>query len=172
MRRILAIAVAVTSALAVAGCGLQQSVSQVSDLGSGPTGPATPITAHTVAGAAYDWSETHGHVVVLDFWGSWCGPCRKEQPDLNKLFAEFAPKGVVFLGVDIQDNDTSATAYQSDLHVAYPSVNDASEVVASEYNVFAPPEILIVNAKGTIVDRFIGTLTGVRDHLNRLLTTA
>ena len=172
MRGILGIGVAVLSALAVAGCGLQQSLSQVADPGNGPTGPATPITAQTVAGAPYDWSTTHGHVVVLDFWGSWCAPCRDEQPDLNKLFTEFAPKGVIFLGVDLNDNDPSAIAYQRDFHVAYPSVNDASEVVASEYNVIAPPELLVVNAKGTIVDRYIGTLSGVRDDLNRLLATA
>jgi thiol-disulfide isomerase/thioredoxin len=90
---------AFVSGLMLAGCGLQQDIGSV-PFGNGPTGPATPITAATVTGSAYDWSLTHGHVVVLDFWGSWCGPCNGEQPALDTLAKQWMPKGVVFLGVD------------------------------------------------------------------------
>jgi thiol-disulfide isomerase/thioredoxin len=151
----------------LAGCGLQQDLSQV-PIGNGPTGPATPITAPTVTGTPYDWSSTHGHVVVLDFWGSWCGPCNGEQPALDTLAKQWTPKGVVFLGVDIQDTDVNAIAYQRSYNVPYPSVNDASEVITSEYNVISPPTVVIVDAKGNIVDRFLGTLVGVGADLTRL----
>ena len=104
-------------------------------LGNGPTGPATPITAPTLSGAPFVWSSTRGHVVVLDFWGSWCAPCNAEQPDLNTLAAQWAPKGVIFLGVDEQESSANGAAYERHYKVAYPSVNDASEVIASEYNV-------------------------------------
>ncbi len=158
---------AFVSALMLAGCGLQQDLSQV-PIGNGPTGPATPITAPTVTGTPYDWSSTHGHVVVLDFWGSWCGPCNGEQPALDTLAKQWTPKGVVFLGVDIQDTDVNAIAYQRSYNVPYPSVNDASEVITSEYNVISPPTVVIVDAKGNIVDRFLGTLVGVGADLTRL----
>jgi thiol-disulfide isomerase/thioredoxin len=155
------------SALMLAGCGLQQDLSQV-PIGNGPTGPATPITAPLVTGTAYDWSSTHGHVVVLDFWGSWCGPCNGEQPELDTLARQWMPKGVVFLGVDVQDTDANAVAYEHSYNVPYPSVNDASEVITSEYNVIDPPTVVIVDGKGNIVDRFLGTLVGVSADLTRL----
>jgi len=154
--------------MTLAGCGLQQDLSTVSNLGGGPTGPATPITAPTLSGAPYDWSSTRGHVVVLDFWGSWCGPCTAEQPALNKLAAQWAPAGVVFLGVDMKDTDVNGAAYERSYAVSYPSVNDASEVIASEYNVPAPPTVIIIDAKGNIVDRYLGTLSGVSSDLARL----
>jgi thiol-disulfide isomerase/thioredoxin len=168
--RRLAIAAASTAAiLAVSGCGLQQDLAHVPNLGAGPTGPATPITAPTLSGAHFDWSETHGHVVLLDFWGSWCGPCRLEQAELNRLYTEFAPKGVIFLGVDLREpNAVDGVAYERDLHVAYPSVNDAGEVITSEYNVIDPPTIVVVDAHGNIVDRFLSTTTGVSADLIRL----
>ncbi len=162
------LATACVCTLTLAGCGLQQDLSSVPNLGSGPTGPATPITAPTLSGAPYEWSSTHGHVVVLDFWSSTCGPCHAEQPALNRLAAQWMPKGVVFLGVDMQDTNVNGAAYEQTYRVSYPSVNDASEVIASEYNVPAPPSVIIVDAKGNIVDRFLGTLSGVNADLTRL----
>jgi len=165
-RRLLPAAFMATVVLA--GCGLQQELGSVPNLGNGPTGPATPITAPTLSGAQFDWSSTHGHVVVLDFWGSWCAPCNAEQPDLNKLAAQWMPKGVTFLGVDENESSANGAAYEVHFSVPYPSVNDASQVIASEYNVPAPPTVIIIDAKGTIVDRFLGTLTGVSTDLTRL----
>lgn len=156
------------AALMLAGCGLQQDIGSVTNFGNGPKGPATPITAPTVTGATYDWSQTHGHVVVLDFWGSWCSPCNAEQPTLDTLAKQWMPKGVIFLGVDILDTDPNAIAYEKHYGVPYPSVNDSSEVITSEYNVEDPPTVVIVDSKGNIVDRFLGTLSGVSTDLTRL----
>ena len=163
----MSLAAACASALVVAGCGLQHDLAQA-PAANGPTGPAAPITASLLSGAQFRWATTHGHVVVLDFWGSWCGPCRAEQPDLNQLVTAYASKGVIFLGVDVADNSASAIAYERDLHVVYPSVSDADEVIASKYNVIDPPTVIIIDTKGRIVDRFLGTLVGVSDDLRRL----
>jgi thiol-disulfide isomerase/thioredoxin len=159
---------ALVSLLMLAGCGLQQDLASVPTPQNGPTGPATPISAPTLAGAQFNWSSTHGHVVVIDFWGSWCGPCNAEQPDLNKLAAQWTPKGVTFLGVDELESSVNGAAYERTKNVPYPSVNDASEVIASEYNVLDPPTVIIVDARGNIVDRFLGTLSGVSSDLTRL----
>jgi thiol-disulfide isomerase/thioredoxin len=162
------LATAFVCVVTLTGCGLQQDLSSVPNIGTGPTGPATPITAPTLSGTPYDWSSTHGHVVVLDFWASWCGPCHLEQPALNKLAAQWAPTGVVFLGVDLNDTDINGAAFERSYAVSYPSVNDASEVIASEYNVSAPPTVIIIDASGNIVQRYLGTLSGVSSDLTRL----
>jgi thiol-disulfide isomerase/thioredoxin len=155
--------------LLLSGCGLQQDLSHVPNPGNGPTGPATPITAPTLSGAQFDWSSTRGHVVVLDFWGSWCGPCRLQQASLNQLYAQFAPRGVVFLGLDMREtNAVDGIAFVRTHGVAYPSVNDPGEVVASEYNVLDPPTVIVIDAHGNIVDRFLSTTTGVSADLSRL----
>ncbi len=132
-------------------------------------GPATPITAPTLSGTQFDWSSTGGHVVVLDFWGSWCGPCRLQQASLNQLYAEFAPKGVIFLGLDMRESSAAdGISFVRTHHVVYPSVNDPGEVIASEYNVLDPPTIIVIDARGNIVDRFLSTTTGVSMDLTRL----
>jgi thiol-disulfide isomerase/thioredoxin len=162
------LAAGVMSTLILAGCGLQQDLAQVPNPGNGPTGPATPITAPTLSGTQFDWSSTHGHVVVLDFWGSWCGPCNAEQPELNTLASRWAPKGVTFLGIDESESSANGAAYERSYKVPYPSVNDSSQLVASEYNVLDPPTVIVIDARGNIVDRFLGTLAGVSADLSRL----
>ena len=162
------LAAGVLSTLMLAGCGLQQDLAQVPNPGNGPTGPATPITAPTLSGTQFDWLSTHGHVVVLDFWGSWCGPCNAEQPELNTLAAQWAPKGVTFLGIDESESSANGGAYERSYKVPYPSVNDSSQLVASEYNVLDPPTVIVIDAKGNMVDRFLGTLAGVSADLSRL----
>src|SRR6202011_4683671 len=105
---------------------------------------------------------------------SWCstsgdrGAGRAEQADLNRLVTDYASKGVIFLGVDVADNNPAAIAYERDLHVAYPSVSDSDEVISSEYNVLDPPTVIIIDTKGNIVGRSLGTLVGVSDDLARL----
>ena len=162
------LAAVIAAALTLAGCGLQQDLGSVPITGNGPVGPATPITAPTLTGSQFSWSSTHGHVVVLDFWGSWCGPCNKEQPDLNKLAAQWMPKGVIFLGVDEQDPVANGAAYERSYKVPYASVNDANELITSEYNVIDPPTLIVINARGDIVDRFLGTLAGISTDLSKL----
>jgi thiol-disulfide isomerase/thioredoxin len=168
-RRLVMVAALAALVAALSSCGLQQDLAQVPNLGRASIGPATPITARTLSGAVFDWSSTHGHVVVLDFWESTCGPCRLEQASLNQLYTEFAPRGVIFLGVDLRENNAVAgIGYERDLHVAYPSVNDPGEVIGSEYNVLAPPTIIVIDSRGNIADRFLSTTSGVSADLSRL----
>jgi len=165
----LAAVMALAATLVLAGCGLQQSDSSVPNGGlPGISGQATPISAVTLSGTPFTWSSTHGHVVVIDFWGSWCGPCNEEQPQLNQIAAQWMPKGVVFLGVDVDDTNPNGAAFERTYKVPYPSVADPSELIMSEYNAPAPPTVIVINAKGDIVDHFLGTLTGMSADLSRL----
>ena len=154
--RFLALAVAV---VATAGCGLQQDLSQRTDLENSRLSTAPPLTATTLAGTRFELAAQRGHPVVLDFWASWCGPCRKQQPELNKLSRRYAPQGITFMGVDLRDDTSSGRAYVDDFHVPYSSIEDASGNIAGQFDVPAPPVTLVIDAKGRIVLRRLGGIT-------------
>lgn len=159
---------ALAAALLLCACNLQQDVGSRTDAaGSGSV--ASPVSGTTTDGATFAAAATHGRVTVVDFWGSWCGPCRAEQADLDTLYQRYAPRGVVFIGVDMRDDDASANAYRHDLSVPYPSIADSDGAVAAAYDVIAPPELVIVDRSGHIVTRLLGTLTGSASALDQAL---
>ena len=90
--------------------------------GTGPVAPA--VSGPLVGGGRAQPGRYRGHVVVLNFWGSWCPPCRAEAPGLAQLARQYGPSGVRFLGVDIRDSPATAEAFMSDFRITYPSLND------------------------------------------------
>jgi thiol-disulfide isomerase/thioredoxin len=153
----------------LSGCSLQQSIADQPQV-TGSGGAASPITGQATTGAPMSISMKGG-VTLIDFWGSWCGPCRAEQPVLNSLYRTYHARGVTFVGVDMEDDSASANAYRSDFSVAYPSVEDSTGSNAAAYDVTAPPTVIVVNSNGTIAGRFLGTLQGVSAALDRALGT-
>ena len=161
----------VAAALALlTACGLQQGLSDTSGGQQSSPSAAPAINAATITGAHYSWAAAGGHPVVIDFWAAWCGPCRAEQADINRLYDKYAARGVVFLGVDVRDDNAAANAFARDYTVRYPSVSDADEQIAAAYDVAAPPTLILVDKQGRIVQRFLGTVVGVSDALDSMLT--
>lgn len=141
----------------------------------GAAGPAVPaVTGTTLSGASISMSGFRGHVVVVNFWGSWCAPCRAEARVLAALATRFRPDGVRFLGVDIRDSVASAQAFQRDFGITYPSLNDPGDQVALDFRATVPPAgiptTLVVSATGRITARVIGPVT--YQGLRRLITAA
>ena len=158
-------------AFAVAGCGLQQDLAQRTDLDSSHLATAPPLVATTLAGQHFDLASHRGHPVVLDFWASWCGPCRKQQPQLNELSRRYAPRGVVFMGVDLRDDGASADAYVHSFDVPYSSVEDTTGDIAGRFDVPAPPVTLVIDGDGRIALRKLGGISvgDLAPVLDRLL---
>lgn len=185
-RAVSAAAVAALGALAATGCSGQNTsanpasngISFVS--GNGNTAfykagsrPAAPgVSGTTLSGATFSLGANRGKVVVLNFWGSWCAPCRSEAPALAALSQRFQPKGVQFVGVDIRDSDASAEAFLHNFHIGYPILNDPADEIALAFRGTVPPSAipstLVIDRSGHIAGRVIGEAT--YSSLNSLLT--
>jgi thiol-disulfide isomerase/thioredoxin len=124
---------------------------------------APDFTATTLTGSRLSFSSYRGQVVVLNFWGSWCAPCREEAPVLASTAEQYRPAGVAFLGVDVRDTNASALAFTRDFGITYPSVSDSGSVITLDFTSVVPiagtPTTLVVDRTGHIAGAVFGTAT-------------
>ncbi len=129
--------------------------------GHRPMAPA--FTATTLTGSKLSFSSYRGKVVVLNFWGSWCVPCREEASTLSAVAAQYQPSGVSFLGVDVRDTAASAEAFAHSFHITYPSVSDPSSVITLDFTAVVPiagtPTTLVIDRTGHVAGAVFGTAT-------------
>ena len=121
----------------------------------------------TLDGATVNLAGLKGKVVMVDFWASWCGPCRFEAPDLVEVYRDYAERGVEFVGVDIWDRRQDAIDHVNRYQVTYPNGVDDKGVIAISYGVRGIPEKFFINQDGVIVKKFVGPVDA--DTLRRTL---
>ena len=126
--------------------------------------PLPAISGKTVDDQTLNLADLRGHVLVLNVWGSWCAPCRAEAPDLAKISAETAPRGVRFVGIDVRDNAAAARAFTRSYGITYPSFDDQNGLVLAQFTgiipVSAVPSTLVVDKRGVIRARVVGRVDG------------
>ncbi len=124
---------------------------------------APEFTGTTLTGARLSFSAYHGQVVVLNFWGSWCVPCREEASTLAAVAARYRPSGVAFLGVDVRDTTAGAEAFARSFRVPYPSVSDASSLITQDFTAVVPiagtPTTLVIDRTGHVAGAVFGAAT-------------
>jgi thiol-disulfide isomerase/thioredoxin len=117
----------------------------------------------TLSGTKVNFAGYRGKVVVLNFWGSWCGPCRSEGPALAALSAKYQGSGVSFLGVDVHDSPANAVAFEQDVGIKYPSLNDPGYAVALTLGNAVPisgtPTTVVVDPTGHLAGAIFGSVT-------------
>lgn len=110
-------------------------------------------------------ADLQGRVVIVNFWASWCGPCRVEQPDLNEAHSRLPEGEVAFLGVNIEDSEANALAHIDEFAIPYPSLFDPANDYASRFSGVGPrniPSTLFLDREGRVAVRVFGVI-GTRE---------
>jgi len=113
-------------------------------------GPAPNFTLKDGDGKNMRLSDLHGQVVLINFWASWCGPCRQEMPLLDELYTQYKPLGFTILGVNVEEDSSSAKDMLKKIPVTFPVVFDNESKVSKLYNVVAMPSTVLVDRNGNM----------------------
>jgi cytochrome c biogenesis protein CcmG/thiol:disulfide interchange protein DsbE len=104
-------------------------------------------------------AELRGTPVVLNFWASWCDPCRAEAPLLERGWRDAGRQGVLFLGLDMQDARDDARKFLREFSITYPNVREAGDETSRRYGMTGIPETFFISARGQLVGHVIGAIT-------------
>ena len=120
--------------------------------------PAPPINISLYNGGGISPERYAGKPLVVNFWASWCGPCRQEAPLFERLWREYGERGVVFIGVNIQDAHADARAYLSEFGITYPNGYDEGGRISVDYGVIGIPVTFFINREGIVERRWVGAV--------------
>ena len=119
-----------------------------------------PVAGNLVGGGKLSLGAYRGHVVVVNFWASWCTVCRQEASALSAVARQFQGSGVRFVGVDVEDGAASAEAFMRDFRMRYPSLFDPGAQIPLRFNRLIPvsalPSTLVISPGGRVRGRIIG----------------
>ncbi|HYM83895.1 MAG TPA: TlpA disulfide reductase family protein [Candidatus Dormibacteraeota bacterium] len=141
-------------ALVLSACSVGASPSSATGIGQ----PAPGIKGTTLDGSTVDLATFRGKPVVVNFWASWCVPCRAEFPVIRDAAAAHAKDGLVVVGVLYKDEADPARSFVSSFGARWPTVVDADGSVAAEYRVVAPPQSYFIDARGVLRGMQIGEM--------------
>lgn len=130
-------------------------------------GPAPGFEFTTFEGETYDLADFRGKVVMLNFWASWCAPCRAEAVALQNTWERYQAQDVVFIGIAYADNGPRSEAYLEEFGITYLNAPDLGTRISEDYNIQGVPETFIIDRDGNIAQFIYAGLT--EDALSRVL---
>jgi thiol-disulfide isomerase/thioredoxin len=119
---------------------------------AGSTGPAPQFTLDSRNGPKISLAQYKGQVVMLNFWASWCGPCRQEMPLLENIYKKYNKMGFTLIGVNVEPDSKDAEGFLKGLQtpVSFPVIYDKDSTVSKAYDVQGMPSTVIIDRKGNI----------------------
>jgi peroxiredoxin len=115
-----------------------------------PNMPAPDFTLRSLEGGNLRLKEQRGKVVLVNFWATWCAPCREEMPLLNKLFEKYRASGFTLLGVNVDEDGRNAANLAGQLGVKFPVLLDSDKAVSKAYALSAMPSTLLIDRDGRV----------------------
>ena len=128
------------------------------------SGPAPNFTLADRDGNTVSLEDLRGQVVMINFWASWCGPCREEMPLLEQIHQRYQPLGFTLLGVNVEENSSDAVSWLKDRPVSFPILFDPDNGVSKLYDVIAMPSTVIVDRQGNVRFLHHGYQAGYEDQ--------
>lgn len=130
----------------------------VASAASDPPAPAFSLPAR--GGSTIDLSQYKGQVVMINFWASWCVPCRQEMPLLDSIYKKYKPLGFTLLSVNVEPEQKDAESFLKQTPVTFPVVFDAKSKVSGLYNVQGMPTTVFIDRKGNVRLMHVSYKTG------------
>lgn len=132
--------------------------------------PAPDFTLLDMQGRQVTLSELKGQVVLLNFWASWCPPCREEMPSMEMLYRQFKDRGLVVLAVNVEENGKEAVAeFLRRTPYSFPILLDEANVAQKKYGVFRFPESFLIDRNGVVVEKVIGGRDWLHGQIFKLI---
>ena len=133
--------------------------------------PAPDFMLSAPDGRQVSLKDFRGKVVFLNFWASWCAPCREEMPAMQRLYQEFRGKGFEIVGVNVKDQRTDALAFLKKLQITYPIMLDPDGKVGELYGAFGMPLTYLIDRNGTVLARLMGPADWYTPGARQLIKT-
>jgi peroxiredoxin len=154
--------------LRVVACALFAVVAGTASSAIAPATAAPDFTLHAMGGGAnLRLKEQRGRVVMVNFWATWCGPCRQEMPQLNRLYEKYKSSGFVLLGVNVDDDAAKAAEVAAKLGVTFPVLLDTEKTVSKLYDLSTMPSTVIIDRDGKVRYVHRGYLAGYEDNYEK-----
>lgn len=135
------------------------------------TEPAPDVTMRTLEGKPFALASLKGQVVVLDFWASWCAPCRKSFPFLDALQTKHGGDGLRVVGLTLEDDDEAVTGFLESIPVDFTIARDPSEMAGAAFSVVAMPTTVLIDRAGNVAARFEGGDESVHKKIEAAVAT-
>ncbi|MDE2300070.1 MAG: TlpA family protein disulfide reductase [Burkholderiales bacterium] len=132
-----------------------------------PASIAPDFTLRALNGPNLRLQEQRGRVVMINFWATWCGPCRQEMPHLNRLYQKYKGSGFVLLGVNVDDDTRNAAEVAAKLGVTFPVLLDTDKQVSRRYDLATMPSTVLIDRDGKVRYVHRGYLAGYEDTYDR-----
>ena len=131
------------------------------------TGKAPDFTLKGLNGDNLKLSELRGKVILINFWASWCGPCRQEMPVLDQLYQRYRSLDFTIIGVNVEENSDAAKSLLKDVNVTFPILFDNTNAVSKLYKVKGMPSSILVDRDGNMRDMYMGYQQGYEQEYQK-----
>lgn len=144
------------------------------EINEGPKAPekgeaSVDVTINDLEGKTVTLSQFKGKVVILNFWATWCPPCREEMPSMDALYQKFKGKDLVMLAASIDENPKTVSDFMKKNNYTMPAYHDPNKKAGSVYGITGVPETFIIGKNGMIEEKIIGPVDWMKPDVIQFL---